>query len=209
MEGPDALAAVLGQLEGFEAPAGAWETEILPARIAGYDPVWLDDQCLAGRIAWARLRPRSSVGERGAGSSARGGRQRRVCRAGADDADYLARAPARAAMDRAVADTRSGAGQPPRPRRRRFHPRRRRLVFRRAGRRHEAAAPANRGGAGRAGGAGAGQLGQFRRAARVADAGRQARAPAARPGAVRDGGFRPLGPGAPRPPGSPDIRKRR
>jgi ATP-dependent Lhr-like helicase len=59
MEGPDALAAVLGQLEGFEAPAGAWETEILPARVADYDPAWLDDQCLAGRIAWARLRPRS------------------------------------------------------------------------------------------------------------------------------------------------------
>ncbi|HTV90750.1 MAG TPA: DEAD/DEAH box helicase [Stellaceae bacterium] len=59
MEGPDALAAVLGQLEGFEAPAGAWETEILPARVAGYDPAWLDDHCLAGRIVWARLRPRS------------------------------------------------------------------------------------------------------------------------------------------------------
>ncbi|HEX2151466.1 MAG TPA: hypothetical protein VHG31_05640, partial [Stellaceae bacterium] len=69
MEGPDALAAILGQLEGFEAPAGAWETEILPARITGYDPAWLDDQCLAGRIAWARLRPRSNVGERGAGSA--------------------------------------------------------------------------------------------------------------------------------------------
>ena len=59
MEAPDALAAVLGQLEGFEAPAGAWETEILPARVAGYDPGWLDDHCLAGRIAWARLRPRN------------------------------------------------------------------------------------------------------------------------------------------------------
>ena len=69
MEGPDALAAVLGQLEGFEAPAGAWETEILPARVAEYDPAWLDDQCLAGRIAWARLRPRGNnggnTGERG------------------------------------------------------------------------------------------------------------------------------------------------
>jgi ATP-dependent Lhr-like helicase len=59
MEGPDALAAVLGQLEGFEAPASAWESEILPARISGYEPHWLDDLCLAGRIAWARLRPRS------------------------------------------------------------------------------------------------------------------------------------------------------
>src|SRR6202158_4583701 len=60
MEGPDALAAVLGQLEGFEAPAGAWETEILPARVAEYDPGWLDDHCLAGRITWNRLRPRSA-----------------------------------------------------------------------------------------------------------------------------------------------------
>jgi hypothetical protein len=33
MEGPDAVDAVVGQLEGFEAPAGAWETEILPARV--------------------------------------------------------------------------------------------------------------------------------------------------------------------------------
>jgi ATP-dependent helicase Lhr and Lhr-like helicase len=60
MAGPDALEAVVGQLEGFEAPAGAWETEILPARLAGYEPAWLDEQCLAGRIAWARLRPRNA-----------------------------------------------------------------------------------------------------------------------------------------------------
>ena len=31
MEGPDAVGAVLAQLEGFESPASAWETEILPA----------------------------------------------------------------------------------------------------------------------------------------------------------------------------------
>jgi ATP-dependent Lhr-like helicase len=55
MEGPDAVAAVLAQLEGFEAPAGAWETEILPARINEYDPAWLDEQCLAGRFVWTRL----------------------------------------------------------------------------------------------------------------------------------------------------------
>jgi ATP-dependent helicase Lhr and Lhr-like helicase len=67
MEGPDALEAVIGQLEGFEAPAGAWETEILPARLKGYEPAWLDDLCLAGRVAWARLRPRAArpQGERG------------------------------------------------------------------------------------------------------------------------------------------------
>ena len=38
MEGPDALCQVVAQLEGFEAPAGAWETEILPARLRPLRP---------------------------------------------------------------------------------------------------------------------------------------------------------------------------
>jgi ATP-dependent helicase Lhr and Lhr-like helicase len=58
MEGPDAIDKIIAQLEGFEAAAGAWETEILPARLAGYEPVWLDDRCRAGHLAWARLKPR-------------------------------------------------------------------------------------------------------------------------------------------------------
>ncbi|HEX4185391.1 MAG TPA: hypothetical protein VHY78_05985, partial [Stellaceae bacterium] len=65
MEGPDALEVLVRQLEGFEAAARAWETEILPARLESYEPSWLDDQCLAGRIAWARLRPRNG-GDRSA-----------------------------------------------------------------------------------------------------------------------------------------------
>src|SRR5262249_36665645 len=43
---------------GFEAPAAAWEAEIMPARIAAYQPSWLDDRCRSGRITWTRLRPR-------------------------------------------------------------------------------------------------------------------------------------------------------
>ncbi len=66
MQGPDAVPAVLGQLEGFDAPASAWETEVLPARIAEYDPAWLDEQCLAGRIVWTRLATRAGDAERGA-----------------------------------------------------------------------------------------------------------------------------------------------
>ncbi len=53
--GPDALAAAIGQLEGFEAPAAAWEAEILPARVHDYDFTWLDSLCLVGRVAWTRL----------------------------------------------------------------------------------------------------------------------------------------------------------
>ncbi len=57
LEGPHALPSALVLLEGFEAPAASWETEILPARIAGYEPAWLDAQCIAGRAIWARLTP--------------------------------------------------------------------------------------------------------------------------------------------------------
>ncbi|MFO7304516.1 MAG: DEAD/DEAH box helicase [Gammaproteobacteria bacterium] len=66
MQGPDAVAAILAQLEGFEAPAAAWESEVLPLRIAHYDPAWLDEHCLAGRIVWTRLSARSGDAERGA-----------------------------------------------------------------------------------------------------------------------------------------------
>src|SRR5580704_5051541 len=66
MEGPDAVGAILAQLEGFEAPASAWETELLPNRISEYEPAWLDEQCLAGRFVWTRLAPRRSEAERGA-----------------------------------------------------------------------------------------------------------------------------------------------
>ncbi len=59
-EGPQALLSVIEQLGGFEAPAGAWEADILPARILDYDPAWLDDLCLAGKVAWTRLTPRKN-----------------------------------------------------------------------------------------------------------------------------------------------------
>jgi ATP-dependent Lhr-like helicase len=62
-EGSDALAVVLADLEGFEAPASAWEAEILPARMRNYQYNWLDDLCLAGRTGWARLaKPKSTEG---------------------------------------------------------------------------------------------------------------------------------------------------
>ncbi|HZI22201.1 MAG TPA: helicase-related protein, partial [Gemmatimonadales bacterium] len=54
-EGPEGLAAVLEQLDGYEVPAGAWEADVLPARLGEYDPLWLDGLCLSGEIAWGRL----------------------------------------------------------------------------------------------------------------------------------------------------------
>ena len=64
VEGPDALAAILAQLEGFEAPAAAWESEILPARLNAYDFTWLDALCLSGRVVWTRLSPPAASGQR-------------------------------------------------------------------------------------------------------------------------------------------------
>ncbi|CAJ4382104.1 DEAD/DEAH box helicase [Burkholderia pseudomallei] len=53
--GGDALAAVVHQLEGFEAAASAWEDEILPARLADYVAGGLDEPCRAGKLTWTRL----------------------------------------------------------------------------------------------------------------------------------------------------------
>jgi ATP-dependent helicase Lhr and Lhr-like helicase len=57
MEGPQALNDTIEQLAGFEAPAAAWEEEILPARLKSYESSWLDDACFAGRVVWTRLSP--------------------------------------------------------------------------------------------------------------------------------------------------------
>jgi len=64
-EGADSLAALVAQLEGFEAAASAWEGEILPARMKEYDPAWLDALALAGRFVWGRaLQPEASAGRK-------------------------------------------------------------------------------------------------------------------------------------------------
>ncbi len=62
VNGPEALSVVLGQLEGYEAPAAGWEAELLSARVQDYSIAWLDDLCTSGRILWARLRPSASDG---------------------------------------------------------------------------------------------------------------------------------------------------
>jgi len=52
LEGRAGLLEVLEQLQGIEAPASEWESQILPARVTGYDPRWLDELCLSGEIVW-------------------------------------------------------------------------------------------------------------------------------------------------------------
>jgi ATP-dependent helicase Lhr and Lhr-like helicase len=57
MEGSEGLAAIVEQLEGLEAGAAAWEADVLPVRMEGYDPSWLDQLCISGRITWSRRTP--------------------------------------------------------------------------------------------------------------------------------------------------------
>jgi ATP-dependent Lhr-like helicase len=57
LTGEEGLLEVLQKLEGFEAPAVEWERSILPARLANYDPRWLDQLCLSGAVGWGRISP--------------------------------------------------------------------------------------------------------------------------------------------------------
>jgi ATP-dependent Lhr-like helicase len=66
--GRGGLVSVIEQLQGFEVPAGAWEGQVLPARIAGYRPELLDQLCQSGVVAWGRLRARGDDGVDRSGS---------------------------------------------------------------------------------------------------------------------------------------------
>jgi ATP-dependent helicase Lhr and Lhr-like helicase len=57
----EALRRILQQLDGITAPATAWESDILPARLQHYDPAWLDQLCVsvvrfAGAVCYSRVR---------------------------------------------------------------------------------------------------------------------------------------------------------
>ena len=59
----------LQQLQGFEAPANAWEQQILARRVANYDPNVLDRLCLTGAVGWGRLSPHpATLGEHNSGA---------------------------------------------------------------------------------------------------------------------------------------------
>jgi len=62
-EGRRGLLAAIEQLQGFELAAGAWEESVLPARVAAYDPAWLDALCLSGEVVWGRLTVRGAANE--------------------------------------------------------------------------------------------------------------------------------------------------
>ncbi|OOE08257.1 ATP-dependent DNA helicase [Stutzerimonas degradans] len=62
MQGREALDLLVEQLEGFQAAASAWESDLLPARLQDYGGHWLDELCRSGRIVWTRLAGRLKAG---------------------------------------------------------------------------------------------------------------------------------------------------
>jgi ATP-dependent Lhr-like helicase len=56
LRGREGVLEIIRQLQGLELPAPAWEKHILPARIEPYEPADLEHLCLAGMVAWGRLR---------------------------------------------------------------------------------------------------------------------------------------------------------
>ncbi len=55
VEGPEGLQSVLEQLDGCELSLAAWESAVLNVRTTDYNPEWLDQLCLSGRVGWGRL----------------------------------------------------------------------------------------------------------------------------------------------------------
>jgi ATP-dependent Lhr-like helicase len=55
LHGRDGVRQLIAQLGGLELPGPAWERDVLPARVADYDPGDLERLCLAGEVAWGRL----------------------------------------------------------------------------------------------------------------------------------------------------------
>ncbi len=57
LHGADGTLQIIRQLQGSEFAAAAWETTILPRRVARYQPEYLDQLCLAGEVSWGRISP--------------------------------------------------------------------------------------------------------------------------------------------------------
>ena len=56
-KGADALLDAIEQLQGAPLPASILETEILPARVDGYNPADLDAVIAAGEVVWVGVEP--------------------------------------------------------------------------------------------------------------------------------------------------------
>jgi ATP-dependent Lhr-like helicase len=71
LHGVEGTLQVIRQLQGQEWAAAAWESEVLPRRIANYDPALLDELCLSGEVMWGRLSPHPAFERRTEGHGRR------------------------------------------------------------------------------------------------------------------------------------------
>ncbi|HSB16235.1 MAG TPA: DEAD/DEAH box helicase [Bryobacteraceae bacterium] len=55
LHGLEGAFQIIRQLQGYEIPAAAWESFVLPRRIANYSPELLDRLCLSGEVMWGRI----------------------------------------------------------------------------------------------------------------------------------------------------------
>ncbi|MBG6055689.1 ATP-dependent Lhr-like helicase [Salinibacterium sp. CAN_S4] len=53
LRGIDGVAQVIEQLAGVSLPASAWESLVLPARVANYSQAWLDELTVTGEVIWS------------------------------------------------------------------------------------------------------------------------------------------------------------
>lgn len=55
LHGREGVLQIIGQLQGLELPAPAWEETVLPSRVRLYDPADLEYLSLSGMVTWGRL----------------------------------------------------------------------------------------------------------------------------------------------------------
>jgi ATP-dependent Lhr-like helicase len=90
-EGRFGVLAVIEQLQGFELAVGAWEHAVLASRVEGYRREWLDELCMSGQVAWARLSVRDADPDQMRGRNGRPSRATPITLALRDDLPWLLR----------------------------------------------------------------------------------------------------------------------
>jgi ATP-dependent Lhr-like helicase len=71
VHGREGVAEIIGQLQGLELPAPAWEESVLPSRVRLYDPADLEYLTLSGAVTWGRLSVNGGEAEEEAGKARR------------------------------------------------------------------------------------------------------------------------------------------
>jgi ATP-dependent Lhr-like helicase len=72
LTGEAGMVETVEQLQGFEAAAAAWESELLPSRLTDFHVATLDALCFGGELAWGRFARRAGDTQPSAGLSRNG-----------------------------------------------------------------------------------------------------------------------------------------